>query len=401
MFVLLFTSCAVVLNVYFLWRLRRATGRLAALRPHGRVTIRLIGVGSAVLTAGRLLSMAPGVRVWETGAYVLKEASVVWVVLLFLFFSAGLALHAWNLLAELGGRLVPALGALRVPPRSAFGLLCGLTLAAGAWGWFEAGTIRVRRVAVTVDHLPPGISSLRIAQITDLHVGSLRTGHRVRQMAELLRDISPDLLLSTGDLVEDEWGKIESWAHPLREIRPSLGKYAVMGNHEFYPGIAGSLAFHEAAGFRVLRQQSAVPVPGLRLAGVDDPAVRRFLPGASVDEVSLLPEGPRGELTILLKHQPTVNRAALGRFDLQLSGHTHGGQVFPFGLFLRLIYAFSPGLHDLGGGSSLFLSRGAGTWGAPLRVGSPPEVVLFEFRCRERAPLRHDGRGSLPYPKSP
>ena len=116
------------------------------------------------------------------------------------------------------------------------------------------------------------------------------------------------------------------------------------------------------------------------LVGVDDPAVRWRDRNADVSELPLLPPGETDDVVVLLKHQPTVDPAAVGRFDLQLSGHTHGGQVFPFLWFTRLFYDYGPGLHDLGDGSLLYVSRGTGTWGPPFRLAAPPEVTLVELR---------------------
>ena len=114
---------------------------------------------------------------------------------------------------------------------------------------------------------------------------------------------------------------------------------------------------------------------------MDDPAVRRRgLDASGVDEVLLLNSQHQSATVILLKHQPRIADAAVGTFDIQLSGHTHGGQVFPFSLFIRLFYRYGPGLHYLAEGSQLFVSRGTGTWGPPLRLASPPEVVLLTLR---------------------
>jgi hypothetical protein len=104
-----------------------------------------------------------------------------------------------------------------------------------------------------------------------------------------------------------------------------------------------------------------------------------------VDELPALPAGPRAEVVVLLKHQPTINPEATGRFDLQLSGHTHGGQVFPFGLLTQLRYDFAAGLYEVGETSKLVVSRGTGTWGPPLRLLSPPEVTLITFKRAERS----------------
>jgi predicted MPP superfamily phosphohydrolase len=166
----------------------------------------------------------------------------------------------------------------------------------------------------------------------------------------------------------------------LAAVRPPLGKYAIYGNHELYAereaGAGSSARLLEAGGFRVLRGE-AVQVGPIRLAGLDDPAERRFKTPSAIDEGVLL--GPRGErtFTVLLKHRPEVAEATRGRLDLQLSGHTHRGQVFPFGLVVRLMSPRVSGLYALDGSAQLYVSRGTGTWGPPLRLLSRPEVTLF------------------------
>jgi hypothetical protein len=124
---------------------------------------------------------------------------------------------------------------------------------------------------------------------------------------------------------------------------------------------------------------------------VDDPAGRQIGQAPHTDESAALPAGPRTAATILLKHQPRVSRAAEDRFDVQLSGHTHGGQIFPFNFAVALLYPLGPGRHDLPGpagartgGPTVYVSRGTGTWGPPLRLASPPEVTLITLKRRAK-----------------
>jgi hypothetical protein len=165
----------------------------------------------------------------------------------------------------------------------------------------------------------------------------------------------------------------------LAELNPPLGKFAITGNHEFYAGIGQSERFLKAAGFTLLRNERLNVAEQLYIVGVDDPAVRRRNQTKGDDEESLLAGLSRERFTLLLKHRPTVETESLGKFDLQLSGHTHGGQIFPFHLITRLFYPREDGLHRLEKGSVLYISRGTGTWGPPMRFLSPPEVTVFEL----------------------
>lgn len=146
------------------------------------------------------------------------------------------------------------------------------------------------------------------------------------------------------------------------------------GNHEAYAGLKDALAFTERAGFVTLRGRAVTVAGLLDVAGVDDPAV-----ASGGSERDLLASLPRDRFTLLLKHRPRVDPDAVGLFDLQLSGHTHDGQIFPFTVVVRLAHPTMAGRYPLSQGSELYVSRGSGTWGPPFRVGAPPEVTIVEL----------------------
>jgi len=198
-------------------------------------------------------------------------------------------------------------------------------------------------------------------------------------MLARVSDAAPDLLVVTGDLVDGQINGLTGLAEQFRRIAPRFGKYAVTGNHEFYAGIDQALAFEERAGFTLLRG-NAVPVTRfLTLAGIDDPALDRSKGRGTAPEARLLESLPPDRFTLLLKHRPVVEKSSLGRFDLQLSGHVHKGQLFPFNLLTYLFYPVKAGLNEFDDGSSLYVSRGTGTWGPPLRFLAPPEVTVIEL----------------------
>ncbi|MGA7877028.1 MAG: metallophosphoesterase [Desulfoferrobacter sp.] len=242
------------------------------------------------------------------------------------------------------------------------------------YGFFEARTIRTERVTIETSKLPEDIQQLKIAQISDVHLGLLVGSHRLEQILEKVRSEEPDVLVCTGDLVDGNIDRMDQIHVAINGINPRFGKYAVTGNHEYYAGLNRSIKFIESFGFEVLRGKMKNVQNVLQIAGVDDPAG-----GVSVDEVSLLSSKQNGIFKLFLKHRPTVVKDALGLFDLQLSGHTHGGQIFPFRLFVHFMYPLQDGYYELGKGSSLYTSRGSGTWGPPIRVLSPPEVTIIEL----------------------
>jgi hypothetical protein len=165
----------------------------------------------------------------------------------------------------------------------------------------------------------------------------------------------------------------------LRDVRPRFGKFAVTGNHELYVGSGQALSFLRDAGFTVLRGE-AVTISGmLSVVGVDDPAFGGK-GEVAIQEQEVLERGPRDRFVLLLKHRPVIMSESRGRFDLQLSGHVHQGQIFPFGLLTRIAFPLPPGLSFLAEGGAVYVSRGTGTWGPPIRFLAPPEVTVFRLR---------------------
>jgi predicted MPP superfamily phosphohydrolase len=258
-----------------------------------------------------------------------------------------------------------------------------VALGVGVYAHFEARTIRTEQVVVETDKLPSSKDTLRIAQITDLHFNAWNGAWLARRVAEEIRGQRLDLLVATGDMLDRGVRDPEEIARILREIPAPLGKYAITGNHEFYTGPDQSISFLERAGFRVLRGEAAHPLPKLVLAGVDDEASHRFEGSRGASFAEMLEDIGRDRLVILLRHRPVIEPGILGRFDLQLSGHTHGGQIFPFSLIVARVYPFLRGEYDLGQGSRLYVSRGTGTWGPPMRFLSPPEITLVTFRSHQ------------------
>ncbi|OPZ59784.1 MAG: putative metallophosphoesterase [Deltaproteobacteria bacterium ADurb.Bin510] len=244
------------------------------------------------------------------------------------------------------------------------GLTAGLSLAA----WQSARTIKTEQLMLRTAKLP--VARLRIVQISDVHLGLLVRSERLGLILTAVRRARPDLLVSTGDLLDGELDGLDGLAEQLANISTPCGKFAVLGNHEFYAGAERAAAFTQQAGFRLLRNTSFSGV--INIVGVDDPAS-----GARPADLAKLFKGlDQRSFCLLLKHEPT--RSA-GRFDLQLSGHTHAGQIWPFGLLTRAVYGCNRGLYRLAGGRLLYVSRGSGTWGPQLRLGASPEVTVIDL----------------------
>ncbi|MHB8254814.1 MAG: metallophosphoesterase, partial [Acidiferrobacter sp.] len=207
------------------------------------------------------------------------------------------------------------------------------------------------------------------------HIGSMNGRRRVRTMIRRLEESRPDVVVSTGDFIDSRVGLLAPVTELLAALRPPLGKFAVVGNHECYAGLGPSLTFMERCGFTVLRN-NAVSVHGVRLVGMDDPMVGQHEHLAR-RETQVLRQLPERAFTILLKHRPDLVPDSQARFDLQLSGHTHKGQMFPLGFLTRLYYPAHAGLFRLAQTSYLYVSRGTGAWGPPFRLFAPPEITIF------------------------
>ena len=299
-----------------------------------------------------------------------------WMGLAFLFFWLALALDLWRLLARWLPLPVPAV-------RPGFYLAGGLTLVLFAYGLHAAQQPRVERLEIVTDKLPAGTGRLRIVQISDVHLGVMMGPRRLPPILAQVAALEPDILVSTGDLVDGGSHHLEGLAPLFSAIKPRFGKYAVSGNHEYIKGIDNAVLFHQQAGFRMLRAEAVEPVPGLVIAGVDDPG--RHRPGVAManrpdtaDAGPLLAGLPRDRFVLFLRHQPDIPGGD-GRYDLQLSGHTHAGQIFPFRWLVGLRYPMLSGIYDLPAGKRLHVSRGPGTWGPPIRVFAPAEITVIEL----------------------
>jgi predicted MPP superfamily phosphohydrolase len=283
------------------------------------------------------------------------------------------------LLRAMGHGGIVADTAARLAGRPAFLCVIGLAVALSAYAIVEASLIKVVRVRVLTDRLPASVPSLRIAQITDLHLGLIHREGKARDVAAIVAREHPDIFVSTGDFVDGQLDGISGLAEIFREIPAPRGKFAVLGNHEYFAGVDRSIDFTRKSGFTLLRDASVTVDNAVRIAGVDDPVGARFGRTGSPPEAALLGNRPDGLFTILLKHRPQLDPAAGGKFDLQLSGHTHHGQIFPFRLLTRLFFPLLAGDHPVPGGGILHVSRGTGTWGPPMRFLAPPEVTVVDI----------------------
>lgn len=264
----------------------------------------------------------------------------------------------------------------------------GTTGGVAAIGYREARKLaQVKHVTVSVPNLHPDLANLRIAQITDLHVGPTIKRDYVQAVVDAINDLEVDLVAITGDLVDGPVAKLREDVAPLAELRSRYGTFFALGNHEYYSGWESWSAHLRELGMTVLmNERREVDRGGARLviAGVLDHSSSGRVPGHGDDAAACLVGLEQADFRLLLAHQPrSCFRAAEAGFDLQVSGHTHGGQFFPWNLVVSLVQPFLAGLgryRDL----QVYVSRGTGYFGPPFRLGAPSEIALLELRPSER-----------------
>ncbi len=264
---------------------------------------------------------------------------------------------------------------LGVAALSVAGLLCGVAL------WKGLASVAVKEMAVTLTRLPASFDGLRIVQITDLHIGPMIDGKWLRKVVDTINALAPDMIVITGDLVDGTVEELHHHVAPLANLRSRHGTYFITGNHEYYSGVDAWCAHAVQLGIKVLRNERVSIVSGATedsfdLAGIDDLGGRHF-PGDGPDLPKALAGRDLSKALILLAHQPAaIHEAATHGVDLQLSGHTHAGQIWPFNYLVPLQQPYSKGLHrHPDTQTQIYVSSGTGFWGPPMRLGTSAEIT--------------------------
>lgn len=378
-FLITFLSLYSGMHAYAFIRLR------GTFLPNHTATL-VLAVWMVLMIAAPVLVRLAEVAGLERSALWLAWPGYTWMGALFIFVSTLLACDALRLIAwllnHLQGASILWFMTANVTCKSAL----VVALLASAYAFYDARRIRTDHVTVTTAKLPPSAGRIRVVQISDVHIGLLFRKSRLNGILAAIRAARPDILVSTGDLVDGRLSREDIISHQnrladmLASIKAPGGKFAVTGNHEYYAGLDQALAFTRTAGFTVLRNQTVALPCGITISGVDDPAGRRAgIPAPHPSEQALLGSAPVDRFRMLLKHRPDVPATSDGLFDLQLSGHVHKGQIFPFYLLVRLQYPIPCGTSATPGHSLIHVSRGSGTWGPPLRLLAPPEVTVIDI----------------------
>jgi predicted MPP superfamily phosphohydrolase len=299
-------------------------------------------------------------------------AALVYVLLLFLAFD----------LVRLIDRVLPFLPeTVRMQPllfRRVF-LVCTFVVVAVTViaGYVNARTPRMTRLELSVPRKASVATTLRIAMASDIHLGTIIHAGRLERLVDTLNGLRPDLILLAGDIVDEDLAPVisQNLGETLRRLRAPMGVFAVTGNHEYIGGADAACAYLAEHGITVLRDTVHV-VPGVvSIIGREDRSARSFGGKARKPLSELMALADRALPSILMDHQPFgLEEAQQAGVDLQLSGHTHHGQLWPFNFITTAIYEISSG-YLRKGGTHYYVSTGYGTWGPPVRTGNRPEVV--------------------------
>jgi hypothetical protein len=313
------------------------------------------------------------------------NAPIAWVVYTWLGFA--LYLFLLTVLADAGRLIAAAAGALpRDPERrqllaraiaGSVGVVAGIIGVTGLANVARGFT--VERVRVPLAKLPRSASGYSIVQLTDVHIGPTIGRAFLARVVAAANALAPDMVVITGDLVDGTVERLGELVEPLRDLRARDGVFFVTGNHEYYSGADAWIAHLATMGIRVLRNERVAIGEAFDLAGVDDASAHRVLASHGQDVGKAVAGRDPARAVVLLAHQPkAVKDASRFDVDLQISGHTHGGQLVPFNWISRLDQPFIAGLHRVKD-TWIYVSSGTGYWGPPVRVGSHAEVTRIEL----------------------
>jgi uncharacterized protein len=366
---------------YYVWARLVRDASLGA--PWARVVAVAIAVLFALLMSGFMAFRA----LPRSAAAPLMWVGYTWLgVLFFLVLSLALGDLAQIVALRAGDGGVPVDPERRQALSRMFGGGAALLgLGASAVGLVSAlSPVAVARVRVGIERLARSVSGYRIVQLSDVHVGPTIGRGFIEDLVARVNALSPDLVAITGDLVDGSVEELAEHVAPLASLRARDGVYFVTGNHEYYSGADAWIAHLRSLGITVLRNER-VPIrgdEGFDLAGIDDASAHGFGGGHGADLEKALAGRDPARPVVLLAHQPRgIHDADARGVDLQLSGHTHGGQMFPWNFMVRLQQPFVSGLHALTR-AQIYVSRGTGYWGPPMRVGAPAEITEIELVTR-------------------
>ena len=311
-------------------------------------------------------------------AQILAWLGFIWMGFVFIFVCIALPVDGYHLLVGGGQHLLNTdWTSIMLSKRQCILLITLISCGVMVYGAYEAYQIQTENITISSNKITGKKDRIRIVQISDVHIGPMFYPGRIIPIIKAIEQAQPDILVSTGDLIDGRLRNPENMAIALHGITTPLRKYAITGNHEVYTGLEQAVNFTKMAGFKLLHNSSFSVSDDVVITGVDDPARRDGK--KKFNETEILSKVPKDKFSLLLKHRPEINAEVQDHIDLQLSGHTHMGQIFPFEWLVRMSYPIGHGLHQTSPDRHVYISRGTGTWGPPIRVLAPPEITIIDL----------------------
>ena len=381
---------AIVLLVHgYLWRrlVRDTTRKGAARRAGTAVLVALALLLVAALALGTRID--PSIAQWFAWPGYLWLAVFFYLLLILLVLEIPrFALRGWlrrGERAESGDSSANSTELSRRDLLSRGSAVLAGVVSVGVVGYgttVALGPPSITRFPITLRRLDPRASGFRMALISDIHLGPILGRSFTQRIVDLVNSERPDAVAIVGDLVDGDVPELADAAAPLAELRSTHGTFFVTGNHEYYVGYSQWVEHLPTLGINVLRnERTTITHNGgsFELAGVNDATADQWQDAADVDKAMRGRDPQRA--AVLLAHQPVdVQDAVRANVDLQLSGHTHGGQLTPFELAVSLQQGAVAGFYEIEG-TKLYVTRGAGFWGPPVRIGAPPDITIIELRA--------------------
>ncbi|WP_436492706.1 metallophosphoesterase [Actinokineospora sp. HUAS TT18] len=376
MFFLIALAVLVLLHLYLWKRLVRDVSRTRRWRLVGALAL----VAMALLTVSALaLPRVIGID----AARWLVWPGYLWIAVMFYLFVALLVLEVPRLVLRLRDRGKPVDESRRLFLARGAAVVAGVAAptVVGVGMVSALGAPEVKRIAVPIRRLDPAFAGFRIAVVSDIHLGPILGRAHTERLVRMINETQPDMVAMVGDLADGTVAELGRAAEPLRDLVSREGTFFVTGNHEYYSGHQQWITELDRLGLHYLRNERTQITRGgasFDLAGVTDVTGESFDDGP--DFGAALRDRDPAKPVVLLAHQPVqVESAARDGVDLQLSGHTHGGQIYPFHHIVELQQPGVSGLSKVDD-TWLYVTNGAGFWGPPVRVGAPPDITVIELR---------------------